>query len=102
MISDRIRDGAFDALEELRAEGAKTLVMLTGDVRSAAKSVAASLNFDMVKSELSPAGKLTALEYMLSKKTAGSCIAFVGDGVSDREVLERADISVAMAALGSD
>lgn len=102
MISDRIRDGAFDALEELRSEGAKTLVMLTGDVRSAAKSVAASLNFDMVKSELSPAGKLTALEYMLSKKTAGSCIAFVGDGVSDREVLERADISVAMAALGSD
>lgn len=102
MISDRIREGAFDALEELRAEGAKTLVMLTGDVRSAAKSVASSLNFDMVKSELSPAGKLTALEYMLSKKAAGSCIAFVGDGVSDREVLERADISVAMAALGSD
>ena len=102
MISDRIRNGAFDALEELRAAGAKTLVMLTGDVRSAAKSVAVSLNFDMVKSELTLAGKTTAVEYMLSKKTPGTYIAFVGDGVSDKEVLARADVGIAMAALGSD
>lgn len=102
MIKDRIRKGAVDALEQLRAEGAKTLVMLTGDVHSAAKPVAISLNFDMVKSELNPAGKVSAIEYMLCRKNSGSCIAFVGDGVGDKEALGRADIGIAMAALGLD
>lgn len=102
MISDRVRPSAFDALEELRANGAKMLVMLTGDVRSAAKAVASSLNFDMVKSELSPEGKISAVEYMHSKKTPGSCVAFVGDGVDDAAVMSHADVGIAMAALGTD
>ena len=99
MIADRIKDGAFDALEELRAQGVKSLVMLTGDVRSAAKTVAASLNFDMVKAELTLDGKITAVEYMLSKKATGACLAFVGDGVGDAPVMSHADIGIALGAV---
>ena len=99
MIADRIKDGAFDALEELRAQGVKSLVMLTGDVRSAAKTVAASLNFDMVKAELTLDGKITAVEYMLSKKATGACLAFVGDGVGDAPVMTHADIGIALGAV---
>ena len=99
MIADRIKDGAFDALEELRAQGVKSLVMLTGDVRSAAKTVASSLNFDMVKAELTLDGKITAVEYMLSKKATGACLAFVGDGVGDAPVMTHADIGIALGAV---
>ena len=99
MIADRIKDGAFDALEELRAQGVKSLVMLTGDVRSAAKTVASSLNFDMVKAELTLDGKITAVEYMLSKKATGACLAFVGDGVDDAPVMTHADIGIALGAV---
>ena len=99
MIADRIKDGAFDALEELRAQGVKSLVMLTGDVRSAAKTVASSLNFDMVKAELTLDGKITAVEYMLSKKASGACLAFVGDGVGDAPVMTHADIGIALGAV---
>lgn len=99
MIADRIKDGAFDALEELRAQGVKSLVMLTGDVRSAAKTVASSLNFDMVKAELTLDGKITAVEYMLSKKATGACLAFVGDGVGDAPVMAHADIGIALGAV---
>ena len=99
MIADRIKDGAFDALEELRAQGVKSLVMLTGDVRSAAKTVASSLNFDMVKAELTLDGKITAVEYMLSKKAPDSCLAFVGDGVGDAPVMSHSDIGIALGAI---
>lgn len=99
MIADSIKDGAFDALEELRAQGVKSLVMLTGDVRSAAKTVASSLNFDMVKAELTLDGKITAVEYMLSKKATGACLAFVGDGVGDAPVMAHADIGIALGAV---
>lgn len=99
IIADRIKDGAFDALEELRAQGVKSLVMLTGDVRSAAKTVASSLNFDMVKAELTLDGKITAVEYMLSKKAPGACLAFVGDGVGDAPVMTHADIGIALGAV---
>ena len=99
MIADRIKDGAFDALEELRAQGVKSLVMLTGDVRSAAKTVASSLNFDMVKAELTLDGKITAVEYMLSKKAPDSCLAFVGDGVVDAPVMSHSDIGIALGAI---
>ena len=99
MIADSIKDGAFDALEELRAQGVKSLVMLTGDVRSAAKTVASSLNFDMVKAELTLDGKITAVEYMLSKKATGACLAFVGDGVGDAPVMTHADIGIALGAV---
>lgn len=99
MIADRIKDGAFDALEELRAQGVKSLVMLTGDVRSAAKTVASSLNFDMVKAELTLDGKITAVEYMLSKKAPDSCLAFVGDGMGDAPVMSHSDIGIALGAI---
>ena len=80
MIADRIKDGAFD-------------------VRSAAKTVASSLNFDMVKAELTLDGKITAVEYMLSKKATGACLAFVGDGVGDAPVMTHADIGIALGAV---
>lgn len=102
LISDKVKEGAFDAIEEIRHEGVKNLVMLTGDVLSVARPIAASLNFDMVKAELLPAGKVSALEYLLATKTQNNSLAFVGDGVNDAPVLARADVGIAMGAMGSD
>jgi len=102
LISDKVKEGAFDAIEGIRDEGVKNLVMLTGDVLSVARPIAASLNFDMVKAELLPTGKVSALEYLLATKTSNSKLAFVGDGVNDAPVIARADIGISMGAMGSD
>ena len=102
LISDRLKEGVFDALEELRHSGANNLVMLTGDMLSVARPIASSLNFDMVKAELLPGAKVSAVEYLLATKADNSTLAFVGDGVNDAPVLARADVGIAMGAFGSD
>ncbi len=101
LLSDKMRDGAFDALEALRRFGANNLVLLTGDVLSVARPIASSLNFDMVKGELLPQGKVSAVEYLLATKAENSSLVFVGDGESDTDVLQRADVGIAMGAQGS-
>ncbi len=96
MISDEIREHAFEALEELRAQGASSVVMLTGDVRSAARRMASSLNFDMVKPELSPEEKASAVRYLRSVHGEKARIACVGDGVHDLEMFDASDVSVCL------
>ena len=102
IVSDRVREGAFDCLEELRVLGVQNTVMLTSDVRSIARPVAASLNFEMVKPELMPEGKVSAVEYLRATKPDRTSLAYICDRASDADVLERADVGVTLAALGSD
>jgi len=102
LVSDKVKEGAFDAIEAIRHEGVNNFVMLTGDVLSVARPIASALNFDMVKAELLPNGKVSAVEYLLATKQDKSMLAFVGDGVNDAPVLARADVGIAMGALGSD
>lgn len=102
VLTDKVRDGAFDALEELRVLGVRETVMLTADVRSVARPVASSLNFEMVKPELMPEAKISAVEYLLATKPERTSLAYVCDKASDADVLERADVGVALAALGCD
>lgn len=101
LISDRVRSKAFDALEGLRNQGVSSLVMLTGDVKSSARPVAASLNFDMVKFELSPAGKISAIEYLMATDPRRSALAFIGNGTDDGSALERADVGIAFDAINT-
>lgn len=98
MIADALRENAFEALEELRALGASTLVMLTGDVRSTARTLASSLNFDMVKSELSPEEKGSAIRYLRSAHGDKARITCIGDGYHDAEMFRQADVSVCLEA----
>ena len=102
LISDIIKPHAKEAIEELKKDGISKTVMLTGDSRRVADQVAAELGIDEVYSELLPADKVTKVEELLDKKTAKEKLAFVGDGINDAPVLSRADIGIAMGALGSD
>jgi Cd2+/Zn2+-exporting ATPase len=99
LISDKTRDGAFDALEALRSYGVKQLVMLTGDVLSASRPLASSLGFDLLRTELTTQGKLSAIDYLISGKGGGTSVGFVGDGINDAKMLERADVGIAIDAL---
>ena len=98
VISDRIKEDAREAIEKLKAEGVKKTVMLTGDQESVAKAVAESLKLDEFHAGLLPADKVQKVESLLKDGT----LAFVGDGINDAPVLTRADIGIAMGALGSD
>jgi Cd2+/Zn2+-exporting ATPase len=102
MIADALRENAFEALEELRAQGAQNLVMLTGDVRSASRRLASSLNFDMVKPELSPEEKGSAVRYLRSVHGEKARIACVGDGFHDAAMFEASDVSVSMNPAGGE
>ena len=102
LVADRIRSGAFDALESLRVQGIKKMVLLTGDVLSVARPLASKLNFDMLRAELKPEDKLSALAYLMSNKGSKSSVAFVGDGYNDRALMERVDVGISMGALGSE
>ncbi len=102
VISDRIKPHAKAAVEALRGAGVRRTVMLTGDTRAVAGAVADSLGLDEVYSELLPAGKVEKVEAMLREKSGREKLAFVGDGINDAPVLSRADIGIAMGALGSD
>ena len=101
VISDALKPTSKAAIEGLHEAGVKRAVMLTGDAHAAAEKVAAELGIDEVKSELLPADKVREVERLLAGKTAKK-LAFVGDGINDAPVLSRADIGIAMGAMGSD
>ena len=102
LIADVVKDQAAQAVAALKAAGVKKTVMLTGDSDAVARHVAKQLGLDEVKSELLPGDKVDAVEALLAEKGAKEKLAFVGDGINDAPVLSRADIGVAMGALGSD
>lgn len=102
LISDVVKEHAAEAIAALKAAGVKRTVMLTGDNRAAAEQVAERLGLDEVRSELLPGDKVEAVEMLLQEKGKKEKLAFVGDGINDAPVLSRADIGVAMGALGSD
>ena len=102
LISDIIKPHAKEAIAELKKAGISRTVMLTGDSKRVADQVATELGIDEVYSELLPVDKVTKVEELLDKKTAKEKLAFVGDGINDAPVLSRADIGIAMGALGSD
>ena len=102
LISDRLKPHAKEAVAELKRSGVKKAVMLTGDADAVAKQVAGELGITDVYSELLPADKVSKVEELLGKKGEKEKLAFVGDGINDAPVLSRADIGIAMGALGSD
>ena len=102
VISDVIKPDAAKAIADLKACGVQRTVMLTGDRTEVAQNVAQQLKLDDVKAELMPQGKVEAVEELLKAKNPKSTLAFVGDGINDAPVLSRADIGIAMGALGSD
>lgn len=102
LIADVIKDNAERAVAGLKAAGVKQVVMLTGDAKQVAESVGKQLHVDVVESELLPADKVERVEALLEQKGAKERLAFVGDGINDAPVLSRADIGIAMGALGSD
>lgn len=102
VISDRIKSHAKEAVAALKSAGVNRTVMLTGDTDAVARQVAAELGIDEVYSELLPEGKVQKVEELLEKKNEKEKLAFVGDGINDAPVLSRADIGIAMGAMGSD
>ena len=102
LISDVIKPDAKSAIASMKAAGVKQVVMLTGDAKAVADTVAAELGVDVVKSELLPADKVTEVETLLAAKGKKEKLAFVGDGINDAPVLSRADLGIAMGALGAD
>ena len=102
LISDIIKYNAKEAISELKNIGVERAVMLTGDVKEAAKGVAREVGIDEYYSSLLPADKVEKVEELLSEKAKKESLAFIGDGINDAPVLTRADIGIAMGALGSD
>lgn len=102
VISDIVKPHAKEAIASLRAAGVEKTIMLTGDAKKVADQVAASLGIDEVYSELLPADKVEKVEAIMEKKQYKGKLAFVGDGINDAPVLSRADIGIAMGAMGSD
>lgn len=102
VISDVIKPNAEKAVKRLKKSGVEKTVMLTGDAKAVAEQVKETLGIDEVYSELLPAGKVEKVEELLAKKGTKAKLAFVGDGINDAPVLTRADIGIAMGAMGSD
>ena len=102
VISDVIKPNSKQAIEQLHRAGVTKTVMLTGDAKKVAASVAKELGVDEVYSDLLPAGKVEKVEALLSQQSGKAKLAFVGDGINDAPVLSRADIGIAMGAMGSD
>ena len=102
VISDVVKENSKKAISSLKKSGIDKIVMLTGDSKQAAERVAKSLGLDEYHAELLPADKVEWVEKLLSQKSAKKKLAFVGDGINDAPVLSRADIGIAMGALGSD
>ena len=102
LISDIVKPHSKEAVSALKASGVRKTVMLTGDAKKVADQVAGDLGIDEVYSELLPAGKVEKVEEIIRNKREGDVVAFVGDGINDAPVLSRADIGIAMGAMGSD
>ena len=102
VISDTIKDGAKEAIHDMKQVGVRHTVMLTGDRREAAETVAQTLGIDEVHAELLPGGKVEQVEVLLKAEKEKERLAFVGDGINDAPVLTRADIGIAMGSMGSD
>ncbi len=102
VISDVVKPSSAQAIAELKKEGVGKTVMLTGDTKSVADKVAADLGVDEVHSQLLPGDKVSEVERLLGENTGKAKLAFVGDGINDAPVLSRADIGIAMGAMGSD
>lgn len=102
IISDILKTDALQAISGLKALGVTKTVMLTGDMEQVAASVAKELNIDTYRSELLPQQKVETVERLLDEKRAKTSLAFVGDGINDAPVLARADVGIAMGAMGSD
>ena len=101
-VADTVRAGAADTVRALREHGVRETVMLTGDARPAAQSVAAAVGIDTVYAELLPQDKAAHLERLLAVERAGRTLAYIGDGINDAPVLARADIGIAMGGIGAD
>ena len=102
LIADVVKPNARNAVSALKAAGVKQVVMLTGDARAVADAVAEEIGVDMVKSELLPTDKVREVESLLADRGKKEKLAFVGDGINDAPVLSRADLGIAMGALGAD
>ena len=102
VISDELKEHSAEAMAELKKAGVRKTVMLTGDAKSVAEKVAAEVGLTDYRAELLPADKVSCVEELLKECTGNDRLAFVGDGINDAPVLSRADIGIAMGALGSD
>ena len=102
VISDTVKEGSKDAIRDMKQVGVRHTVMLTGDRREAAETVAQTLGIDEVHAELLPGGKVAQVEALLKAEKEKERLAFVGDGINDAPVLTRADIGIAMGSMGSD
>ncbi len=102
VIADQLKPNAIKAIDAVRKAGVNKVVMLTGDRKSVALAVASQLGIDEVRCELMPSDKVSAVEKLLAQRTGSGKLAFVGDGINDPPVLSRADIGIAMGAMGSD
>lgn len=102
VISDTIKEGAREAIADMKRVGIRRAVMLTGDRQAAAEAVAGELGIDEVHAELLPADKVSQVERLLTDRQGNQKVAFVGDGINDAPVLTRADVGIAMGSMGSD
>ena len=102
VVGDRVKESSAEAIAQLRREGVVKTVMLTGDRQEVGDRIARQLGLDEYKAELMPADKLVHVEQLLKQKPAGRTLAYVGDGINDAPVLKRADVGIAMGALGCD
>ena len=102
VIADVVKDDAAQAIASLHATGVKRCVMLTGDRRDVAEAVGRRLGLDEVHAQLLPEDKVVEVEHLLADEAEGRRLAFVGDGINDAPVLMRADVGIAMGAMGSD
>lgn len=101
-ISDEVKDDSREAISSIKAEGVRRCVMLTGDHEASAASVAREIGLDEYHAELLPADKVEQVERLLGEREGNATLAFVGDGINDAPVLARADVGIAMGAMGSD
>lgn len=101
-IADAVKEGAAEAVADLRSLGVRSCVMLSGDVKAVAEDVGRAVDLDAVYAELLPNGKVAQVEQLLSQCAKGEQLVFIGEGINDAPVLARADVGVAMGALGSD
>ena len=102
VINDKVKDDSADAIAALKKQGVKQTVMLTGDRKAVGEMVTKQLTIDSCYAELLPAEKVERMEQLLRTQSEGNTLAFVGDGINDAPVLKRADVGIAMGALGSD